>query len=74
MDLACYDNPAFYNEFILSTTGSRPLRRSVPGGMSIPFPADDGAVIFFLFLCGNSGEGLQIAGVGLAITLLSGKL
>ena len=74
MDLACYDNPAFYNEFILSTTeADRCVDRFLEDVYTF-FRRMTGAVIFFLFLCGNSGEGLLIAGAGLAITLLSGKL
>lgn len=74
MDLACYDNPAFYNEFILSTTeADRCVDRFLEDVYTF-FRRMTGAVIFFLFLCGNSGEGLLMAGAGLAITLLSGKL
>ena len=56
MDLACYDNPAFYNEFILSTTeADRCVDRFLEDVYTF-FRRMTGAVIFFLFLCGNSGE------------------
>lgn len=74
MDLSCYDDPEFYQEFILSTTEADQCVDRFLEDIYTFFRYMTGVVMFGTYLSVGDRAGLLTAAAGFACIMLSGRL